>query len=91
MSGRLHAPAVLLSEKAPGTRCIGGYLDPRAGLHYVEKWKSLTLPGLDLRPLCKNNHDHGAEFLEKIVYKRLSLYGPHYLGAARAQSVYCLQ
>jgi hypothetical protein len=29
---------------------IGGWVDPRAGLDYVEKRKFLTLPGLQLRP-----------------------------------------
>jgi hypothetical protein len=38
-------------ERAPGTHCIGGWLDPRAGLDDVEKRKFLTLPGLELRPL----------------------------------------
>jgi hypothetical protein len=34
----------------PGTNCIGGCVDPRAGLHDMEG-KFLTLPGLELRPL----------------------------------------
>jgi hypothetical protein len=38
-------------EKAPGTHRIGGWVDPRAGLDDMEKWKFLTLPGLELRPL----------------------------------------
>jgi hypothetical protein len=28
-------------------------VDPRAGLCYIEKWKFLTLPGLELRPLSR--------------------------------------
>jgi hypothetical protein len=32
----------------PGTRWIGGWVDPRAGLDDM-KWKFLTLPGLELR------------------------------------------
>jgi hypothetical protein len=35
-------------EKAPGTRWIGGWVDPRAGLDDMEKWKLLTPPGLEL-------------------------------------------
>jgi hypothetical protein len=38
-------------ERAPGTHCIGGWVDPRAGLDDVEKRKFLTLPGLELRLL----------------------------------------
>jgi hypothetical protein len=34
-----------------GTYWIGGWVDPRVGLEYVEKRKFLTLPGLELRPL----------------------------------------
>jgi hypothetical protein len=37
--------------RTPGTYCIGGWVDPRAGLDDVEKRKFLTLPGLKLRPL----------------------------------------
>jgi hypothetical protein len=38
-------------ERAPGTHCLGGLVDPKAGLGYVEKRKLLTLPGLELQPL----------------------------------------
>jgi hypothetical protein len=41
VSGQLHAPA-------PGTHFIGGWVDPRAGLDDMEKWKFFTLPGLEL-------------------------------------------
>jgi hypothetical protein len=40
-------------ERAPGTRWIGGWVDPRVGLDDVEKWKFLTPPGLELRPLSR--------------------------------------
>jgi hypothetical protein len=40
-------------EKAPSTHWIGGWVGPRAGLDDVEKRKFLTLPGLELRPLCR--------------------------------------
>jgi hypothetical protein len=36
---------------ALGTHCIGGWVDPRAGLDDVEDRKFLTPPGLKLRPL----------------------------------------
>jgi hypothetical protein len=35
-------------EIAPGTRWIGGWVSPRAGLDDVEERKFLTLPGLEL-------------------------------------------
>jgi hypothetical protein len=35
-------------EIAPGTHWIGGWVGPRAGLDDMEKWKFLTLPGLEL-------------------------------------------
>jgi hypothetical protein len=38
-------------ERAPGTRYIRGWVDPRTGLDDVEKRKFLTLPRLELRPL----------------------------------------
>jgi hypothetical protein len=38
-------------ERAPGTHCIGGWVDLRAGLDDLEKRKFLTPLGLELRPL----------------------------------------
>jgi hypothetical protein len=40
-------------ERAPGTHWIEGWVDPRAGLEDVEKRKFLTLPGRELRLLCR--------------------------------------
>jgi hypothetical protein len=37
MSGQLHAPVALFSEKAPGTYRIEGWVDPSACLDNVEK------------------------------------------------------
>jgi hypothetical protein len=51
VSGQLHAPAALPPGKRPGTHFIGGWVDPRAGLDDMEKWKFFNLPGLDLPPL----------------------------------------
>jgi hypothetical protein len=39
----------------PRTHWIGGWVDPRAGLDV--KWKFLTLPGLELRPLCRRAYN----------------------------------
>jgi hypothetical protein len=33
-----------------GTHWIGGSVDPRTGLDHTEKWKFLTIPGVELRP-----------------------------------------
>jgi hypothetical protein len=38
-------------ERDPGPHWIGGWVDPRVGLDDMEKWKFLTLSGLELRPL----------------------------------------
>jgi hypothetical protein len=35
-------------ERATGTHFIGGWVDPRAGLDDMEKWKFFTLPGFEL-------------------------------------------
>jgi hypothetical protein len=51
MSGQLHAPAALPWKRAPSTHFIGGWVDPGAGLDDMEKWKFLTLPGLELPAL----------------------------------------
>jgi hypothetical protein len=40
-------------ERALDTHWIGGWVDPRTGLDNVEKRKFLTVPGLQLRPLCR--------------------------------------
>jgi hypothetical protein len=55
VSDQLHAPAALPpGEEFPGIHRIGGWVDPRAGLDYMEKRKFLTLPGLKLRLLRKS-------------------------------------
>jgi hypothetical protein len=36
-------------ERAHGTHWIGGWVGPRAGLDDMEKWKFLTLTGIELR------------------------------------------
>jgi hypothetical protein len=40
-------------ERSFDTNWKGGWVGPRAGLNDVEKRKFLTLPGLELRPLCR--------------------------------------
>jgi hypothetical protein len=69
VSGQLHAPAALPpGEGTPGTHWIGGWVDPKAGPDDVEKRKSLTLPGLELRPFSRPSRSQ-------------SLYGLHYPGS----------
>jgi hypothetical protein len=43
----------IAEERAPGTHWMGGWVYLRAGLDDLEKRKFLTLPGLELRPLCR--------------------------------------
>jgi hypothetical protein len=38
-------------ERAPGTHWIGGWVGPITGLDDAERWKFLTLQGLELRSL----------------------------------------
>jgi hypothetical protein len=49
MSGQFHDPVALPpGKRAPGSHCVGGWVDPRACLDDVKR-KFLTLPGLELR------------------------------------------
>jgi hypothetical protein len=49
VSGQLHAPAALPPGKEPpGIHFIGRWMDPRAGLDDMEKWRFFTLPGFEL-------------------------------------------
>jgi hypothetical protein len=56
VSGQLHAPAALRSEKEPPGPIlrIEAWADPNSGLNDVEKRKFLTLPGFELRPLDRS-------------------------------------
>jgi hypothetical protein len=49
VSGQLHA-----WEIGPGDHCKGGWIGPGTRLDDLEKKKFLTLPGLELRPLCRS-------------------------------------
>jgi hypothetical protein len=40
MSGQLHAPAVLRPGEWSPVPMIEGWVGPRAGLGYMDKWKS---------------------------------------------------
>ena len=38
VGGQHHVPAVLPPGKRPGTHCTGGWVDPRVGLDWCEKF-----------------------------------------------------
>jgi len=39
VDGQRHAPTALSLRKRPGTHCIGGWVDPRAGLDRCGKFR----------------------------------------------------
>jgi hypothetical protein len=47
---------ITLGETTPGTYCIGSWVVPTASLDDMERRKFLTLPGLELLPLCPPAH-----------------------------------
>jgi hypothetical protein len=58
-------------ERAPGTHCIGAWVDPRSGLEDVKKRKFLSLPGLELRPLGR---PACSQSLHRLRYPGSSVY-----------------
>jgi len=42
MGGQRHAPAALPPGERPSTHCIGGWVDPRAGLDECGKYRPRT-------------------------------------------------
>jgi hypothetical protein len=65
-------------REAPGTDWIGSWVDPRAGLEHMEKWKFLTLPGLEPRPLSRPAR---SQSLYRLRYpgSPVHLYFPNFL------------
>jgi hypothetical protein len=47
-------------EKNPGTRWLGGWVEPRTGLDDREKSIFLTLPDLELRALGRSAHSESS-------------------------------
>jgi hypothetical protein len=45
---RFTSRSLYPGKRAPCTNCVGGLVDPRAGLDDVKKWNLLTVPGLEL-------------------------------------------
>jgi hypothetical protein len=84
MSGQLHAPAALPPGKNPGTHCIGGWVDSRAGLDDLKKWKFLTLPGLEPRPLRRPARSQSLYRLRYPDYYYYYYYGSTARGLALA-------
>jgi hypothetical protein len=71
VSGQIHAAAAIPpGERVPSTHWIGGWVGPRAGLDYMEKWKFLPPPGLELWLLYRPARSQ-------------SLYRPWYTGSLR--------
>jgi hypothetical protein len=77
-----------LGDRAPGTHWIGGWVDPRAGLHNMEKWKFLIPSGLELRPLgcpasskslywLRYPSTEGVYFESLSFYKTIIIYVTH--------------
>jgi hypothetical protein len=54
----------------PGERAPGGWVDLRGGLDDLEKRKLFTLPGFELRPLCR---PAGSYSLYRLSYPGSSL------------------
>jgi hypothetical protein len=74
VSGQFHDPAALLpEERAPGTHCIGGWMDHRGGPDDVEKKKFLTLSGFEIRPL-------GRPARSQLLYRLRYPGSPHKIG-----------
>jgi hypothetical protein len=69
--GQLHAPAALPRKRAPGAHWIGGWVDSRAGLEYLEKRKFLSLPRLVFRPLGRRAR---SQSLYRLSYPGSQLY-----------------
>jgi hypothetical protein len=55
------------ADRTTGAHWMGGWVDPRAGLDGVEKCKSLTPPGLELRPLCRSDR---SQALYRLSYQQ---------------------
>jgi hypothetical protein len=62
-------------ERAPGIHWIGGWVETRAGLDEVEKRKFLTLPGFELRTLCRPARSYGCvNILIKVSINIVKVY-----------------
>jgi hypothetical protein len=79
--------ALRSSRFALHTHWIGGGVDPKVGLDSREKWKFLTLPGLELQPLGSRRIDyttlprfHFPSAISRICsYIRVSLLGTKFM------------
>jgi hypothetical protein len=71
--------------KIPSTHWIGCWVDRRAGLDDMEKWKFLTLPGLELQPLSLEAR---SQSLYRPCYTSLHVYSAYALEGSICK--YCL-
>jgi hypothetical protein len=53
-------------ERTPGTHCVGVWVDPRAGLDDMEKWKFFILPWL-VQPVASRYTDCAIPAPRKVV------------------------
>ena len=77
VGGQRHAPAALPWER-PGTHCIGGWVDPRAGLDGCGK--SRPPPGFDPRtvqPVASRYTDWAIRPLIRFMYIRKTTNGDY--------------
>jgi hypothetical protein len=71
VGGQLHTPVALPPGKRPGTHCVGGWVDPRAGLDGCEKIS--PPPGFDPRtvqPVASRYTDY-ANSINKCNYFKI--------------------
>jgi hypothetical protein len=67
-------------KRGPSTHCIGGWVDPRAGLDNLEKREFLTLLGLELRPIVQpvaSHYTDCAPLLRNLTFISETIYIIH--------------
>jgi hypothetical protein len=68
-------------KRAPGTHCIGDWVESRAVLDEVERRKFLTLPELEPRPLGRPARCHSLYRLRYPcdIRKQVNFFGHHFV------------
>jgi hypothetical protein len=66
-----HPGCFTPGKEPPDTHCVGGWVDPKAGLENMEKCKFLTVPGLELRPFSCPAY---SQSLYHLCYPRSIMY-----------------
>jgi hypothetical protein len=62
-----HPGRFIPGERTSSTHWIGGWVDVRAALDYMEKRKFLTLPRLELRPLGRSVRSQSLSRFWRII------------------------